>query len=291
VSAFGADWLRLREPFDAAARSGDLARRFGAALAGRRGAPLRIVDLAAGSGANLIALAPAIGGDQDWLLMDNDPALLAAQAGEIARWSADRGWRCRRLDRGALVEAGDARWSARAQRADLSSVEALDLAGCDGVTASAFFDLVSEAWLDRLCAVLGRDARPFLATLTVDGRREWHPAAPGDAHVRDAFARHQARDKGFGPALGFHAVSHLARGLAALGYAVSTARSDWRIVAEHRDMLALMVEGTVEAASEAEPSASALFSQWSEERRAQIRAGALTLEVGHLDLLALPTGS
>jgi hypothetical protein len=76
--------------------------------------------------------------------------------------------------------------------------------------------------------------------------------------------------------------------LPALGYAVSTARSDWRIGPQHDDMLVRMVEDTAAAASEAEPAAATLFAQWSQERRAQARAGALTLAVGHLDLLALP---
>jgi len=291
VSAFAADWLRLREPFDAAARNADLARRFGAVVAREPGGPRRIVDLGAGSGANFRALAPLVGGHQDWLLVDNDPLLLAAQAGEIGRWSREAGWSCGSIDDVMLIEAGGARWRVRAQRVDLAvSVENVDLTGCDGVTTSAFLDLASGEWLDRLCALLARHAAPLLATLTVEGRREWHPALPGDARVQDAFLRHQARDKGLGPALGGRAASRLAQGLTARGYEVTTAASDWRIGAEHRDMLLEMVSGTVAAASEAEPAASALFAKWSAERHAHVRAGALTLEMGHLDLLALPPG-
>lgn len=289
MSAFAADWLRQREPFDAAARSVDLARRFGAVLAGEPGAPRRIVDLAAGSGANFMALAPVIGGHQDWLLVDNDPSLLAAQAEEIGRRSRDAGWSCRGTDDGMLLETGSARWRVRAQCLDLAvSVENVDVGSCDGITTSAFLDLASATWLDRLCGLLVRHAVPLLATLTVDGRREWHPALPGDARVHDAFLRHQARDKGFGPALGGRAAHHLAKDLAARGYEMSTAASDWRIGVEHRAMLLRMVRDTVAAASEAEPAASALFANWSKERQAHVRAGVLTLEVGHLDLLAVP---
>lgn len=287
--AFAADWLRRRAPFDAAARSADLGRRFAAALAGEPGAPRRIVDLAAGSGASFMALAPLVGGAQDWLLIDDDPSLLAAACAEISRWAQGAGWRRWSDDDGVVVETGSARWRVRARKLDLAlSVEQVDFSSYHGVTTSAFLDLVSDAWLDRLCGLVARERRPLLATLTVDGRREWRPALPQDARIHDAFARHQARDKGFGPALGGRAVRRLADGFAARGYEVSTARSDWRIGAEDSDMLRQMVVETAGAAGEAEPAAASLFAEWSERRSAQIRSGALALEVGHLDLLALP---
>jgi hypothetical protein len=291
VTGFSADWLRRREPFDAAARNSVLARRFGAALGNKRSAPRCIIDLAAGSGANFMALAPLIDGDQDWLLIDNDSSLLAAQAEEIAHCSEREGWRCRNTHEGVLVETGTANWHVRAQRLDLAqSLEQIDFAACDGITASAFLDLVSAAWLDRLCGLLTRHARPLLAMLTVDGRRVWHPSQSADVRIHDAFLRHQTGDKGFGPALGSLAVNYLASSLAARGYRVSTVCSDWRITAEHREMLLQMVEESAAVARETQSASSALFTEWSEERNAQIRAGLLTLNVGHLDLLALPPG-
>jgi hypothetical protein len=289
MSEFNLEWLRQRAPFDAAARSRDLSRRFGAALAPAGDAPRRIVDLAAGSGANFMALAPFISGDQEWLLIDSDAALIAAQAGEIARWSRNAGWRCSDRAEHVLVEAGTGNWRARALELDLArSLERTDLAASDGVTSAAFLDLVSADWIDRLCALLARHRRPFLAALTVDGRREWQPALPGDTRIEAAFARHQRRDKGFGPALGARAASYLAHRLAREGYEVSIARSNWQIGAEHFEMLLRMAEASAAAAREAEPGAAALCTAWSAERRAQVRAGALTLSVGHLDLLALP---
>src|SRR5262249_52382091 len=138
VNQFSADWLRLREPHDAAARSSELARRYSAALGGARGVR-RIVDLAAGSGANFRALAPAIDGDQDWLLIDSDPAMLAAQAPEISLWSRQYGWRCRNTDAGVAVETATAQWRARALQLDLAkSLEQIELDACDAITTSAF---------------------------------------------------------------------------------------------------------------------------------------------------------
>lgn len=289
MSGFAADWLQRRERFDAAARDGDLARRFGAALGGRQGEPRRIVDLAAGSGANFRALAPLLGGDQDWLLLDHDPLLMAAQAAEIARWAQRNGWRCDEIEGGVRVATADARWRARAHSLDLAqSLETVDLGACDGVTTSAFLDLVSTAWLDRLCALLTRAGLPLLAALSVDGRRAWHPSLPADALVDDAFRRHQSGDKGFGPALGSAATGHLADRLAAHGYAVSSARSDWRVGTADREMLLQMVEESAAVARAAQPADSNVFVEWSAARKAQIQSARLALVVGHLDLLAVP---
>lgn len=287
MSGFDASWLDMREPFDAKARDAELAQRFVAALGTADEKPKRIVDLAAGSGASFRALAPLLEGDQHWLLVDHDPSLIAEQREAIARWALRNGWRCDKSDGGVRVRTESGVWVARAQALDLArDLDAIDIAACDGVTTSAFLDLVSAAWLDRLCDVLMQSGAPLLATLTVDGRREWRPALPADASIDRAFAAHQSGDKGFGPAKAGLATAYLADRLAARGYEVATARSDWRIRPEDRGMLSRMVEETAEVAIEAEPGLRALFSEWSAERREQIRSGLLSVEIGHLDLFA-----
>ncbi|MGH8620321.1 MAG: hypothetical protein ACREUW_21720, partial [Burkholderiales bacterium] len=132
MSGFSADWLQRREPYDAAARSGTLAREFGAALGPQQSHPKRIIDLAAGSGANFRVLAPLIGGDQDWLLVDHDPQLIATQAVAIERWAEREGWRCSRNDESLDVMAGTSTWRVRARRIDLAhALEQIDATDCD----------------------------------------------------------------------------------------------------------------------------------------------------------------
>ena len=89
---FSLDWLRLRAPFDRAARDAGLARRFAAALRRPAGRPPRLVDLGTGTGANARVLAPVIGGDQDWLLLDSDAAMLGFCAAEHLAWAAREGY-------------------------------------------------------------------------------------------------------------------------------------------------------------------------------------------------------
>ena len=128
AGGFSADWLRLREPLDLAARNEALAQGFKAALKPRGGEALRLIDLAAGSGANLRALAPCLGRDQDWTLVDHDPLLLAAQRVEIKRWAREHGWAC--VDDGSLlrINTGAARWQVRGLQIDLArDLERIDL--------------------------------------------------------------------------------------------------------------------------------------------------------------------
>ncbi|MGH8620138.1 MAG: hypothetical protein ACREUW_20805, partial [Burkholderiales bacterium] len=199
-------------------------------------------------------------------------------------------WRCSRNDESLDVMAGTSTWRVRARRIDLAhALEQIDATDCDGVTTTAFLDLVSAAWLDRLGAWLARSKLPLLATLSVDGRRLWRPALPADAHLLAAFQRHQTGDKGFGPALGGTAVDALAQRLAAQAYDVKTIRSDWQVGAADRDLLQQMVAESAAVATETEPAHAADFAAWSATRSAQIAAGALALAVGHLDLLAVPT--
>lgn len=285
---FDASWLQQREPFDLAARSQALATAFAAALPRGSGRPVRLVDLAAGTGANFRALAPLIGGDQDWLLIDHDPLLLAAQHAHIAAWATQRGWHSEPQGQALRVQTGSACWRVQGQALDLAaSWTALDLARFDGVTTTAFLDLVSAAWLETFSQQVAQARRPLLATLTVDGQRLWLPAHPADAALQAAFLQHQGVDKGFGPALGAAALAHLAELLSAQGLVVHTARSDWRISATDPNMLTRMVSEAAAVARDVAPGSATHIADWLATRRVQIHSTGLQLTVGHGDLLAL----
>ena len=76
------EWLALREPADAAARSAELAERLGRHLpaAGR----LVIHDLGGGSGAMGRWLAPRLPGPQHWVVHDRDADLLELAVADAA---------------------------------------------------------------------------------------------------------------------------------------------------------------------------------------------------------------
>src|SRR5262245_63612685 len=69
------NWLALREPADAAARSVALTRLVTDRLP--RDRTMRAVDLGTGTGSNVRYLASQLPVQQEWLLVDRDPELLA----------------------------------------------------------------------------------------------------------------------------------------------------------------------------------------------------------------------
>jgi hypothetical protein len=289
---FALDWLRLRESADLAARNPTLARRFAAALPATR--PLRLIDLAAGSGANTRALLPRIAGDQHWRLIDRDRDLLAAQAEEFTLWARRQGYPITAGGGRVSIEARPAHWQIEAMPLDLDrDFATLEEAEFDGVTAASFFDLVSQAWLERFIALLANDPVPFLAALTVDGRREWLPRHDDDALVADAFAAHQHRAKDFGPALGGAAPDAIEALLRRVGFRVERAASDWRLGMgnggpRNAALLAALIAGETSAAREAAPEAAPQIDAWGKARLSLLAERRLSLTVGHCDLLALP---
>jgi hypothetical protein len=289
MSGFSRDWLRLREAADLASRDPPLARRFAAALPNVSGKPLTLLDLAAGSGANCRALMPRIARDQHWMLIDRDRDLLAAQEEEMILWARRQGYPVRAGGGRVVIAVGAQRWAVKGLELDLArNLSGLAALEADGMTAAALFDLVSADWLDAFAALLERRRVPLLAALSVDGRRDWAPPLAGDAIVSAAFRSHQARDKGFGPALGPAAAAGLAARLGAAGWPIAEAASDWCLAARDAALLEALIAGEVEAALGAAPDAAPEIALWEKERRDQLRHGRLKLTVGHRDLLALP---
>jgi hypothetical protein len=252
AEAVSPEWLALREPADAAARSGELAERLARHLpaAGR----LVIHDLGGGSGAMGRWLAPRLPGPQHWVVHDRDPHLL-----ELA------------------VAAPPASVTVEARRTDITRLAPGDLAGASVVTASALLDLLTADELVRM--LRGCAGLPTLLALTVVGRVALSPADPLDAHVGAAFNAHQRRDGLLGP-------DAVAATVGEVRGEVVVRPSPWRLDAPHADLTAEWLRGWVAAACEQEPALAA--EAYLERRLAQAAAGELAVTVDHADLLVLP---
>jgi SAM-dependent methyltransferase len=278
VNEFSAEWLALREAADRRARSPALLKATHL-WADRLAAPdraLRILDLGAGTGGNLRFLAPRLPGPQVWTLIDGDTRLL-----DSARSARQRGQVAPMFSRGLLRVQAIARDLAVA--GSLRDVRP----GVHLITASALFDLVSEAWCRRLIRELARPGAALLAALTYDGRIALDPPHPCDATVRSLFNRHQRHDKGFGPALGPAAARTIVRLASAAGARVIVARSDWRLGRGETALLQPLLCAWAAAAREVQPEQTGAIDSWSALREAQAGAGLLGAVVGHLDVLAV----
>jgi hypothetical protein len=280
VSGFSAEWLRLREPFDAGARAAELVGELLSHVRdGTARAPLEVIDLGAGAGSNLRYLAPRLGGRQHWRLVDHDAALLAAAvagARDVGAHANDEVEVC-----GAGYEC-----LVRCERLDLAeSLGDLELPTAGLVTAAALLDLVGEPWLTALTARCQVARAAVCFALSYDGRAVCAPAEPEDAEALELFNRHQRLDKGFGPALGPQAAQTAEALLRGAGYHVSARRSDWLIEPAHVAMQQALLDGWLGAALEIAPERRAALTDWHRRRSAHAAAGRSTLRVGHVDLV------
>ena len=263
-----ADWLALREPFDAAARSATLARAVSEALTADM--PLRIVDLGTGRGSNVRYLTGYLSLPQEWLLLDQDAAVLEQVPGAMTG----------RLHAQCAVEV---------RQVNLGLLDSTMFHGRHLVTASALLDLVSESWLGSLAHHCRAVRAAGLFALTYNGDSRCSPAEPEDDEVRELMNRHQrANDKGFGRAVGPDAVAVAERSFTAVGYRVQRAASDWNLPPDAREMQRELVNGWADAASEIAPARSAMISSWLRRRHDHIDAGRSQIVVCHEDLIATP---
>lgn len=264
MSGFSADWLALREPADSRARDANLTALF--ARAARRHSPAHLIDLACGTGANLRYLAPRLGGgEQDWMLVDSDAALLA----KVSHSIADCAVKTRRLDLA-------------------TELHAIDFTPESVVTASALLDLVSERWLAELTDRCRAARCSALFVLSYDGRITLAPTDVDDEWIRQLVNRHQLSDKGFGAALGPGAWQRTTELFGAAGYQMMTAPSDWNLLPHEQPLQRSLLEGWAAAAAELAPEQSERCREWLMRRYAHVASGASFITVGHQDVLAIP---
>ncbi len=159
------------------------------------------------------------------------------------------------------------------------------------MATSALLDLVSEAWLERLAAAVAARAIPLYAALSYDGRTAFTPADPFDTDIASAVNAHQRTDKGFGPALGPAAAAYAIARFEALGYSVMHGPSDWTMGPQDRDMQTEILAGWASAARDIGGLPPADIAAWLARRRAALAGGRSSLEVGHVDFLAIPSAT
>ena len=252
------EWLALREPADAAARSAELVERLARHLpaAGR----LVVHDLGGGDGAMGRWLAPRLRGPQHWVVHDRDADLLErAAAAPPAAAPPSRpgsptspGWR--RAISPARASSSPRRCSTSWRR---------------------------TSWPDA--RRVHRRRVPDAAR--ADGRRSRRPSARRSPWTRAsaaAFNAHQRRL--LGPDAAAAAVDEL-RGT---GAEVLVAPSPWRLDAADADLTPSGSRAGSRAACEQEPALAAEAGAYRERRLAQAAAGGLAVRVGHVDLLVLP---
>ncbi|MFI2374817.1 class I SAM-dependent methyltransferase [Streptomyces sp. NPDC018964] len=265
---YAPEWLRLREPADAAARSYDLLDPLRIRIANlpRRADGLVIHDIGCGTGSMGRWLAPRLDGAQHWVLHDRDPYLLHFAAVASPRSAAD----------GSHV-------TVETRHGDVARLTSDALAGASLVTASALLDVLTREDVGALAAACAGAGCPALLTLSVAGRVELTEPHPLDREITEAFNAHQRR----GGLLGPDAVTAAAEAFAEHGATVRITPSPWRLGPGEAALTEQWLRGWVGAAVEERPELASRADGYLAERLEACAAGELRVVVHHSDLLAL----
>lgn len=290
-------WLALRFAADRASRDPGLLAQVGAAMAGR--SSLRVLDLGAGAGANLLYLASRLPvARQEWTLIDRDAQLVARVAGCFESFARDLpGMRAEP----GRVRFGDAVVDYRAINHDFLRADCpIYDQGYDLVVANAVFDLLSAAQLDGFLALAASRwpaPRPGLYfTINLDRGLRLQPGHAGDGAVIALFHGHMQREQAFGRAMGADSARELLRLMHAHGMHTRAAPSSW--VAREPDFVHANLDFFESAARamiamghgmghDMGPDA---LAPWLAQRRQLADEGALVIEVAHQDVWATWAG-
>jgi hypothetical protein len=263
------DWLRLREPADAAARASELVDTVRSYLPTHGGSTIH--DLGCGTGSMARWLAVRLPGPQHWVMYDRDDELLTLAAADSPGSAAD----------GAPVTTDT-------RRRDVTRMELGELAGATLITASALLDMMTAEELERLVATCAGAECPVLIALSVTGGVEMTPAEPFDQSVTDAFNSHQRRTTIAGKLLGPDAVDAAVDGFTRLGLEVVVRPRPWRLGPERAALAAAWFTGWLAAACEQGPELREQAPAYARRRLAEASAGHLSVNVHHQDLLVRP---
>lgn len=272
-----ADWLALREPADAAARSVRLVDDLLPLLRpdDRGDTPaLGVHDLGSGTGSQRRWLAPRLPWPQRWVEHDRDAALVTTAASR---------------EMGPVVEVSPCTCELAELTAEHLTPPGQPPPGqtpAGLVTASALLDVLTPPAVDRLVAAAAQLGVPLLMTLSVVGRVRLAPSDALDDAVLAAFNDHQRRVTPAGRLLGPDAVAYATERLIESGATVRTAPSPWRLGGSATVLTKAWFTGWLDAAVEQQPTLAQHATDYRSRRLAEIAAGRLEVIVDHTDLLA-----
>ncbi len=266
----GAEWLRLRESADAAARSRELVAEVLPSLPPAGGVVIH--DLGCGSGSMARWLSGRLPGPQYWFMLDRDSDLLALASADAPGRASD----------GTPV-------SVETRQRDITRLGPGELAGADLITASALLDMLTAEELGRLVVACAAAGCPVLIALSVTGHVELSPMDPFDRSVEAAFNAHQQRTAGAGRLLGPAAVAAAMDGFARLGLDVVVRPTPWRLGPDQARLASAWFTEWLAAACKQHPDLGADAAEYAQRRLAQAASGGLAVTVHHQDLLARPS--
>ncbi|RMG58055.1 MAG: class I SAM-dependent methyltransferase [Bacteroidetes bacterium] len=286
------DWLEVRYPYDEAARHAGVEAAARAWLA-RQTPPWQLVDVGAGHGANFRYYLDRLEGAQDWTLVEQDPALVAAARNRILALAAARSWAVEEND-GTLALAGGPH-PVRVRLVTGSLLELgrwVNLRQTQLVLANAVFDLFTPAQFESFAAELARSQTALFMTLNYTGM-DYAPPSRADRLVTGLYEAHMNRPRASGRGMGKYGPEQMAAILQSQGFHLTEGESIWQVPPGHQVMQRFLLGFMGEAIPELplSPRLRGVFADWLSEKRTQSANDQLKIRVMHMDTLALPHSS
>ena len=205
----------LKETVDRRAKNSDVSDALSGWFEGR--ASLDVLDLHAGTGATVRALAPILAQDQAWTLYARDAAEEALARDHLTRWAPA----ARPTEDGLFIERQGLKISVRFKHHDVVAAGgALAEPPPSLVVIDEDLMRYPAAVIRKLVAILADRRSVMHARLVYDGRLKLQPHHAADGAFTAALHRQLMRDTGHGEAMGPQAANELSEQLRLSEYSV-----------------------------------------------------------------------
>jgi hypothetical protein len=270
------DLLLLKEAADKRAKNGDVSDALSGWFEGR--ASIEVLDLHAGTGATLRALAPILAPDQSWTLTCRDAAEEALARDHLTRWAPA----ARATGDGLFIDRQGQKIAVRFQMHDVVASKGV-LADPPPPLVVIDDDLMRypAAVIRKLVATLADRRSVLHARLVYDGRLKLQPHHAADGAFTAALHRELMRDTGLGEATGPQAANEIGEQLRLSGYSVIEGPSHLHLRAAEAPLIRAVERRLAEAQRAIAKGHDKMIDGWLARQRT-------TLEISQTDLVALP---
>lgn len=268
--------LLLKEAADKRAKNSDVSDALSGWFEGRTS--LDVLDLHAGTGATLRALAPILAQDQSWTLYCRDPGEEALARDHLTRWAPA----ARATAEGLFLERQGQKIAVRFRQHDVVAAGGA-LAEPPPPLVVIDDDLMRypAAVIRKLVAVLADRRSVVHARLIYDGRLKLQPHHAADGAFTAALHRELMRDSGHGEATGPQAANEIGEQLRLSDYSVIEGPSPLHLRAAEAPLIRAVARRLADAQRAVARGHDKMIDGWLARPRT-------TLEISQTDLVALP---
>jgi hypothetical protein len=270
------DLQLLKEAADKRAKNSDVSDAVSGWFEGRTS--IDVLDLHAGTGATLRALAPLLAQDQAWTLYARDAAEEALARDHLTRWDPS----ARATEDGLLIDRQGQKIAVRFKLHDVVAAGG-KLAEPPPSLVVIDDDLMRyPAVVIRMLVAVLADRRSVMhARLIYDGRLKLMPHHAADGAFTAALHRRFMRDAGYGEAMGPQAANELSEQLRLSEYSVIEGPSHLHLRAAEAPLIRAVQKELAEAQRMVAKGHDVMIDAWLARPRA-------TLEISQADLVGLP---